>query len=42
MTNDTNRSDKKIGRKALGHRPVNKWGRKVANRKSRRAAKRNS
>jgi len=36
---DTNKADKTVGRKALGHVPVSKWGRKVANKKSRKAAK---
>ena len=35
----TNKEDKTIGRKALGHVPVSKWGRKKANKKSRKKAK---
>ena len=37
--NDTNKTDKRAGKKAVGHTPVNKWGRKKANKKSRKIAK---
>lgn len=37
--NDTSSTDKREGKKAIGHTPVNKWGRKVANKKSRKKAK---
>jgi len=37
--NETNSTDKREGKKALGHTPVNKWGRKKANKKSRTKAK---
>ena len=37
--NDTNNTDKRAGKKALGHTPVSKWGRKKANKKSRKIAK---
>jgi len=35
----SNKEDKRIGKTALGHTPVNKWGRKKANKKSRAKAK---
>jgi hypothetical protein len=34
-----NKEDKRIGKKALGHTPHCKWGRKKANKKSRSVAK---
>jgi len=37
--NETNKADKRAGKKAIGHTPVNKWGRKAANKKSRLLAK---
>ena len=37
--NETNKADKRAGKKAIGHTPVSKWGRKKANKRSRKIAK---
>lgn len=37
--NETNKTDKREGKKAIGHTPVDKWGRKKANKKSRAKSK---
>ena len=39
MVNETNSTDKREGKKAIGHGPISKWGRQQANGKSRRKAK---